>query len=87
MKDRLIELQKRIFYTIMLRYDYYTRGKAKTLSQVYGRNLVGFCEEEWSKIEATVANFAAAQIKNTIKKNFQKHTERVIGKKAIEIQQ
>ena len=86
-KDQLINLQKRIFWTLANQYDYYKDGRAQMLSQTYGRALAGSCEEKWNVIEETIADFKGAQIQATVRKRLQKHAAQVIGKKAFEKQQ
>ena len=86
-KDTLIELQKRVFQTFGNRYDYYEDGKAKMLSQTYGRCLIGSCEEEWNTLCETVGNWKMTSIKAKMKKLLQKHAVLVIGRKAYEQQQ
>mmetsp|Transcript_43315 Transcript_43315/g.77844 ORF Transcript_43315/g.77844 Transcript_43315/m.77844 type:complete len:694 (-) Transcript_43315:365-2446(-) len=86
-KDQFIELQKRIFTTFANRYDYFKDGKAKMLSQTYGRCLIGSCETEWNKLVEPIRDWDTTQIKPKIKKLLQKHAMKVLGRKAFDNQQ
>ena len=85
--DCLIDLQYRIWFTLANRYDYFKDGKAKMLSQTYGRALDGDAEEEWSNLVETITNWDHNTIKTVMKRKLQEHVMKVLGKKVFDQQQ